>query len=160
MMLMAQREDRDIPLLQLDDYDYDVYEESSPCLMKLYKIFNLVSLLVSTYLVSNSVLLKFKYLDYIELDDRILYPLFGIGVLYLICSLPSLYCCLKRACIKSYCLYFMYVTLILEIGYGMILYMQKPELFENLGLKIFLLSLGSFHLIYLIFLTALKNWRC
>ena len=159
MMLMAQREDRDIPLLQLDDYD-DEEEELSPCLMKLYKVFNRFSLLVSTYLISNSVLLKFKYLNYIELDDRILYPLFGIGVLYFICSLPSLYCCLKRACIKSYCLYFMYVTLILEIGYGIILYTQKSELFENFGLKIFLLSLGSFHLIYLNFLTALKYQKC
>jgi hypothetical protein len=54
----------------------------------------------------------------------------------------------------------MYASIILEVGYGIILYMKKPELFENLGLKIFLLSLGSFHLIYLIFLTALKNWRC
>jgi len=54
----------------------------------------------------------------------------------------------------------MYILLVLEVGYGMILYMKKPELFENLELKIFLLSLGSFHLIYLIFLTALKNWRC
>jgi len=69
MMLMAQREDRDVPLLQLDDYDDE--EELSPCLMKLYKVFNWFSLLVSTYLVSNSILLKFKYLDYIELDDRI-----------------------------------------------------------------------------------------
>ena len=110
MMLMAQREN--IPLLQLDDYD-DEEEELSPCLMKLYKVFNWFSLLVSTYLISNSVLLKFKYLNYIELDDRILYPLFGIGVLYFICSLPSLYCCLKRACIKSYCLYFNLLKLVL-----------------------------------------------
>lgn len=146
----------DIPLLQMDDYE----EELSPCLMKLYKFFNWFSLLISTYLVSNSILLKFKYLDYIELDDRILYPLFGIGVLYMICSLPSLYCCLKRVCMNSYCLYLMYASIVLEVGYGIILYMKKPELFENLGLKIFLLSLGSFHLIYLIFLTALKNWRC
>ena len=160
MMLMAQQEDRDVPLLQLDDYDYDVYEESSPCLMKLYKVFNWFSLLVSTYLISNSILLKFKYLNYIELDDRILYPLFGICVLYFICSLPSLYCCLKRACIKSYCLYLMYVLLVLEVGYGTILYIQNPELFENLELKIFLLSLGSFHLIYLIFLTILKYGQC
>ena len=52
------------------------------------------------------------------------------------------------------------MTLILEIGYGIILYTQKSELFENFGLKIFLLSLGSFHLIYLNFLTALKYQKC
>ena len=46
------------------------------------------------------------------------------------------------------------------LSYGIILYTQKSELFENFGLKIFLLSLGSFHLIYLNFLTALKYQKC
>ena len=156
-MLISQEQESNIPLLYLDSNEE---KKLSPCLIQLNRLINWFSLLVSTYLISNTVLLKFKYLDYISVDDKILYPLFGIGVLYFICSLPSLYCCLKRVCIKSYCLYFLYMSFIGEGIYGMYLYVNEPKLFENFELKLFLLLLVFFHLIYLLIMTFLKYAKC
>lgn len=149
---MYQPQDRYIPLVYLDD---NQRERNSPCLIKLNKFINLFSLLVSIYLISNTVLLKFKYLDYISVDDKILYSLFGIGILYFISSLSS-FGNRNRINIKSCYLYLLCLSVIAEMAYGSALYKKEPELFQNLELKYFLLSLGFFHLIYLSVMIFLK----
>ena len=121
---------------------------------KVGKYFHIISLLLSTYLVSNSVLLKEDYLHYIKLDDKIVYGLFVSGVIYFIYSFVALCCCksTRKKCMKSVFLYLAHVAFISEALYFVLMYTSHRSLFDSLELKVFLLCLSSFHFLYSVIL--------
>ena len=120
------------------------------CSTKVEKDFHTISLLLSTYLISNSVLLKEDYLHYIKLDDKILYGLFVSGVIYFIYSFITLCCCksTRKKCMKSVFLYLAHVAFISEAFYFVLMYTSHRSLFDSFELKVFLLCLSSFHFLY------------
>ena len=133
--------------------EYRLHTEGSDeehCSTKVGKYFHIISLLLSTYLISNSVLLKEDYLHYIKLDDKILYGLFVSGVIYFIYSFVALCCCksTRKRFMKSLFLYLAHIAFISEAFYFVLMYTSHRNLFDSLELKVFLLCLNSFHFLY------------
>ena len=84
---------------EYDRLHLDEELEKNSCMVRLYNIFHILSLLLSSVLVSNSILLKYHKLDYIELTDNLLLGFFVVGILYLVHSMFSLSSCMKKQCL-------------------------------------------------------------
>lgn len=148
--------DNDEQISDYDRLDLDEELEKSPCLVKLYNIFHTISLLLSSFLVSNTILLKYKKLDYINLEDNLLLGFLVIGVLYFSHSLFSLSSCMKKQCLKNRCLYFYYVVFLSEIFYFGGMYGYHKEYYNTIELKIFTILMVVFHFLFFVLLTCVK----
>lgn len=141
---------------EYDRLHLDEELEKNSCMVRLYNIFHILSLLLSSVLVSNSILLKYHKLDYIELTDNLLLGFFVVGILYLVHSMFSLSSCMKKQCLKSRCLYFYYVVFVGECLYFGSLYGYHIENYKTIEIKIFTISMICFHFLYFVLLTCVK----
>ena len=148
--------DDDERRLEYDRLHLDEDLEKSPCMVRLYNIYHIVSVLLSLFLVSNAILLKYKKFDYIKLDDNLLLGFLVIGMLYFVHSLFSLSSYMKKQCLKSRCLYFYYVVFLCEVIYFGGLYGSHKEYYNTIELKIFTISMVGFHFLFFILLICVK----
>ena len=125
---------------EYDRLHLDEELEKNSCMVRLYNMFHILSLLLSSVLVSNSILLGF----------------FVVGILYLVHSMFSLSSCMKKQCLKSRCLYFYYVVFVGECLYFGSLYGYHIENYKTIEIKIFTISMICFHFLYFVLLTCVK----